>query len=97
MTLLHNLITLNTSTPVMLTTTVAQEGDYGRELDVSIQNLHSSHFVFIGDSSVSTSSYGFRIDPGQTFTATLNTQDEIYAVTDTGTTSVGVIRVIRNG
>jgi hypothetical protein len=81
----------------MLTLTPLQEGNYSRDLTISIQNLHSSHFVFLGDSTVTTSSYGFRIDPGQTFTAVLDPNDEIYAVTDTGTTNVGIIRILHNG
>ena len=97
MPLTHALITLNASTPTLVTTTSDEEGSYGRELTTSIQNLHSTHFVFLGSSTVSTSSYGFRIDPGQTFTATLNADDEIYAVTDTGTTNVGVMIVLHNG
>lgn len=97
MSLSHNLVSLSTSSPTMLTTTSAQEGAYGRELTISIQNLHSSHFVFLGDSTVTTSSYGFRIDPGQTFTATLNAEDEIYAVCDATTTTVGVMKVLHNG
>lgn len=97
MSLTHNLVSLSTTSPIMLTSTAAQEGDYGRELTIAIQNLHSSHFVFLGSSTVSTSSYGFRLDPGQTFTATLNPEDEIYAVCDATTTNVGVIQVIHRG
>ena len=95
MALSHYLATLN-QTAQLLTLTSAQEGSYGKEVTIAIQNLHSSHYVFLGDSTVTTSSYGFRIDPGQTFTATLNVDDEIYAVTDTGTTNVGLIRILHN-
>ncbi len=93
MTLSHALVTLNTSTPVILTIPAAQEAAYASELVISIQNLHSSHYVYLGDSTVSTSSYGFRIDPDQTFTIVLSPIDELYAVTDTATTQVGIIKV----
>ena len=92
MTLSHALVTLN-QTAQILTIPVASEAPYAQDLLISVQNLHSSHYVFLGDSTVTTSSYGFRIDPGQTFTISLNPFDELYAVTDTGTTNVGVIRV----
>jgi hypothetical protein len=95
MPLSHSLVTLN-QTAQMLTLTSAQEGTYGREVTIAIQNLHSSHYVFLGDSTVTTSSYGFRIDPDQTFTATLNVDDELYAVTDTGTTNIATIRILHN-
>lgn len=92
MALSHQLFTLN-QTPAILTVPAASEQDYAESLTIAIQNLHSSHFIFLGSSSVSTSSYGFRIDPGQTFTAVLAPEDELYGVTDTGTTSAGVIRI----
>ncbi len=94
MSLTHNLLALSTTTPTMLTATAAQEGDYGREVTISIQNLHSSNLVYLGSSTVTTSSYGFRLDPGSTFTATLKPEDEIYAVCSATTTNVGVIQVI---
>lgn len=92
MALTHQLITLN-QTAQLLTIPAASEAPYAQELIVSIQNLHSSHFVFLGDSTVTTSSYGFRIDPDQTFTIVLSPNDELYAVTDTGTSQVAIIKV----
>jgi hypothetical protein len=93
MTLSHNLVTLSVSTPTILTIPAQQEADYSQSLTISIQNLHATHFVYLGSSSVSTTSYGFRIDPGQTWTSDLHPEDEIWAVTDTGTTNVGIIKV----
>lgn len=95
MTLSHALITLSVSTPAILTITSAQEADYSNSLTISIQNLHATHFVYLGDPSVSTTSYGFRIDPGQTWTADLMPNEDLYAVTDTGTTQVAVIKLAR--
>lgn len=93
MSLSHALVALNTTTATILTVPAASEDSYSQQLTISIQNLHASHFVYIGDATVSSTSYGFRIDPGQTFTAVLAPQDEIYGLTDTGTTNVAVIRV----
>jgi hypothetical protein len=87
------LVALNHTTATILTIPTSQEDAYTNQLTTSIQNLHASHFVYIGDATVSSTSYGFRIDPGQTFTAVLAPQDEIYGLTDTGTTNVAVIRV----
>ena len=88
----HALITLN-QTAQILTIPFVEEKEYAFSLSISIQNLHSSHFVFLGDESVTTASYGFRLDPGQTFTADLSPEDDIYAVTDTGTTDIALIRI----
>mgnify|MGYP006269592995 CR=1 FL=1 len=92
MALTHSLITLN-QTAQILTDTALQEIPYEQELVISIQNLDSSHYVFLGDSTVTTSSYGFRIDPDQTFTIVLSAKDEIYAVTDVGNTQIAILKV----
>jgi hypothetical protein len=93
MALSHSLVTLN-QTAHLLTLAAGSEEPYAKGITISVQNLHATHFVFIGDSSVSTSSYGYRIDPGDTFTVQeLSWDSELYAVTDTGTTQVGVIRI----
>ena len=50
MALSHYLATLN-QTAQLLTLTSAQEGAYGKEVTIAIQNLHSSHYVFRGFNS----------------------------------------------
>ena len=92
MSLSHKMFTLNQSA-VIVTVPDSQEQQYSKELSISIQNLDSEGFVFIGDSSVTPISYGFRIDPGQSFISSLAPKDEIYAVCDSGSFKVAVIWV----
>ena len=95
MSLSHALITVNPSTASIITTPASDEIQYAKSMTVSVQNLHTTHFVYLGSSTVSTSSYGFRIDPGQTWTSDLLPTEDLYAVTDTGTTQIAVIRIAR--
>lgn len=92
MSLSHSLVTLN-QTAQILTVSESEEVAYSRELTISIQNLDTQKYVYLGSSSVTTSSYGYRIDPGQTWVADLNPRDEVYAVTSNGTSQVAVIKV----
>lgn len=89
----HDLITL-TSTPTLLTVAEIDEVENARQLIISIQNLDSEQYVYLGSSSVSSSSFGFMLDPGQIFTADLKTNEELYGV---GDGDVAIIRLVRNG
>jgi hypothetical protein len=54
---------------------------------VCVQNTSGSANVYLGGPTVSSSSYGFRIDPGQTFTAELGPEDYLYAIAGNGSTA----------
>lgn len=53
---------------------------------ISIENTSSSGYAYIGTSAVTTSSYGFKLFPGQTLTMDLNSFDVLYACGDSGVT-----------
>lgn len=53
---------------------------------LSIQNVSSSGFVYIGTSSVTSSSYGHKLFPGSSLNIDLAAATNIYAVGDAGTT-----------
>ena len=92
MALSHSLIALNASTATIITVPFAQESDYAKSLTVSIQNTNTVA-VYLGDSTVTSSSYGFILNPGTTFTADLTPNDEIYAIAASGTPNIAVIKV----
>lgn len=50
----------------------------------SIQNIMSVGFAYLGNSTVTSTSYGHKLYPGQSFTIELAPNDKIYAVGDTG-------------
>ena len=65
-----------TSTPQELTI----DDDMDTPNTISIQNTDSLEPIYIGSESVTTSSYGIKLAAGQTFSAELAANDQIYAV-----------------
>jgi hypothetical protein len=74
MTTSHSLVTLNNTTAINLT-----DGyDFG--FDITIQNLDNAAFVYIGGSDVSSSSFGYKLNPGNAFSVSLSGEDDLYAI-----------------
>jgi hypothetical protein len=92
MSLSHSLVALNASTATILTVPSDQEDAYSKSLTISIQNV-SGIAVYLGDSTVTSSSYGYLLAPSATFTADLDPRDEIYAISASGTPNVATIKV----
>ena len=49
-------------------------------MDITIQNVNSEGYVYIGGSDVSSTNYGYRINPDTSFSVELPAYDEIWAV-----------------
>jgi hypothetical protein len=88
----HKLVTLNSSTPVKLTEDIVDDF-YNRDLAVSMQNIDSSINIYIGTSTVTSSSYGFKLIPGGALSLDIMSGDDLYAIAASGTPSVAVILV----
>ena len=91
--LTHQLITLNSSTSTLITLPEVQDDEF--DLYFSVQNTDSLIPVYLGDSTVSLTSYGFKLFPGQTWTADLKPREDIYAISDSGSPKVATIRIKR--
>lgn len=94
MALNHQNYTLSNVTPTIIT---VDSGNLALPaIDMSIQNLSSTAFVYIGNSSVTSTNFGFRIDPGAVLSIDeVMWKDEIYAVADTNNSAIAVIRLDR--
>jgi len=94
MALNHQNYTLSNITSTIIT---IDSGDTALPaMDMSIQNLSSTAFVYIGNSSVSSTNFGFRIDPGAVLSIDrVMWKDEIYAIADTNNSAIAVIRLDR--
>lgn len=57
-----------------------------------VQNVSAAGNVYVGDSDVSTTSYGHKLFPGYSITMELAASSRIYAVGDTGT-SVAILEI----
>jgi hypothetical protein len=79
MQLKHRILTLN-STPQNL---VIREATDARNT-MSVQNIMDSGYAYLGNSSVTTSNFGHKLYPGQSFTIEMASSDDLYAVGDNG-------------
>jgi hypothetical protein len=86
----HEIVTLSDSEPIELT----PEGKIHSGLDVTVQNLSETAYVYIGAQDVSTESYGFRIPPNSGFSVELNPRDELYAISSVDQSQVALLRVL---
>ena len=83
----HALTTLSSSTATRLTPARLHSG-----MDVTIQNIHASAYVYIGGEGVTASSYGYRLNPGTAISFELPGKDALYAITDTNGSQVATIK-----
>jgi hypothetical protein len=61
-------------------------------MDVTIQNIHASAYLYIGGEGVTSSNYGYRISPNQAWSIELSGRDALYAITDTNGSQVAVLK-----
>ena len=90
MSLIHQILTVSASSTQINPTTPIP--DYCDGLTVSVQNLHVSNYVYIGNSSTSSVTFGFRLSPGQSWSADIDTSDILF-LTSNGTSSVAITRL----
>lgn len=84
---LHSLTTLSSSSATKLTPNGTHSG-----MDITIQNVDSSAYVYIGGEDVTSSDYGFRINPGAAISFELPGKDALYAISDTNNSQVAVLK-----
>jgi len=91
MAIAHQIVALNSSTATLVSIPSASEVPYEHNASISVQNLDSAIIVYLGSSSVTTSSYGFALLAGQTYMIDLLASDQIYAISASGTPNVAVL------
>jgi hypothetical protein len=84
---LHALVTLDSTTATRLTPNGMHSG-----MDITIQNIHASAYVYIGAEGVTASDYGYRIAPGSAFSVELPGTNALYAITNVNGSSVAVLK-----
>lgn len=82
----HVLATLSNTSPTLLSPNGVHSG-----VNVSVQNVSASGYIFLGDENVTTSSYGYRISPNCAISFELDGHDSIYAVSQTNGLNAAVI------
>lgn len=82
----HSLKTLSTSTPTLLSPVGVHSG-----VDITIQNVNQSGYIYLGGSAVSSSNYGYRILPNHAISLELQGKDSLYAVSSINSMTTAVL------
>jgi hypothetical protein len=83
----HALTTLSNSTPTQITPVGTHSG-----MDITLQNVNAEGYIYIGSSSVSTTSYGFRIMPNHSISFELPGTNSLYAIASVNGMKVAVMQ-----
>ena len=84
---LHAHTTLSSTSATRLTPNGLHSG-----MDITIQNIHESAYVYVGAEDVSASDYGYRIAPGAAFSIELPGQDALYAISTVNSSKVAILQ-----
>ena len=83
----HALTTLSSSSATRLTPNGVHSG-----MDITLQNVHDTAYVYIGGEGVTSLDYGYRIAPGHAISWELPGKDALYAITDTNNSKVAILK-----
>ena len=83
----HALFTLSDSQESRLTPPGLHSG-----MDITIQNLESEAYVYIGGEGVTTSNYGYRLTPASAISFELPGKNALYAISDTNGAQIAVLK-----
>jgi hypothetical protein len=84
---IHVLTTLSNTSATRLTPLGIHSG-----MDITIQNVHASAYVYIGGEGVTSSSYGYRLSAGSAWSIELSGNDALYAITGTNGSQIAILK-----
>lgn len=71
----HAIVTLSDTTPTQISPNGTHSG-----LDITVQNVSASGFIYVGGEGVSTSNYGYRIATNSAISFELPGHDALFLV-----------------
>lgn len=83
----HALTTLSNTGATRITPNGIHSG-----MDITLQNVNATAYVYIGGENVSTTNYGYRIAPDNAWSIELPGQDALYAISDTNGAFVAMLQ-----
>lgn len=83
----HSLTTLSNSTATRLTPLGIHSG-----MDITVQNVDDTAYVYVGGEGVSSSDYGYRIAPGHAISFELPGRNNLFAITNTNNSKIAVLK-----
>lgn len=66
-------------------------------MDITIQNIDTAAYVYVGGEGVSVYDYGYRISPNNAISFELGANDALYAISDTNNSKIAVIKMNLEG
>lgn len=87
MAITHNLYTLSNISATRLT----PQGT-GSGMDITVQNINDSAYVYIGGPDVSSSSFGYRLSPNTAISWELPGKDALFAISDVNNSQIAVLK-----
>jgi hypothetical protein len=60
-------------------------------MDITLQNVNETAYVFVGAEGVTTTNYGYRISPNNGIAFELPGRDSLYAISDVNGAAVAVM------
>lgn len=84
----HSLITLSNTTATRMSPPGAHGG-----MDITLQNVNSTGYIYIGGEGVTSGSYGFRILPNHSISFELASNDALYAISSVDAMNVAMIQI----
>lgn len=84
----HSLTTLSNTLATRLTPIGLHNG-----MDITIQNVNETAYVYIGGEGVTALDYGYRISPNNGIAFELAERDALYAISDVNGSKIAVIKV----
>jgi hypothetical protein len=85
---LHSLTTVSNSSATLLTPPGAHSG-----MDITLQNVNPSGYIYVGGEGVTSSNYGFRIMPNHSISFELASNDALYAISSANSMNVAIVQI----
>jgi hypothetical protein len=83
----HLLINVSNTSPTRITPTGTHSG-----IDLTMQNVNGSGYIYVGGAGVTAENYGYRIYPNHAFSIELNGNEAIYAIASAPNMKVATLR-----
>lgn len=83
----HSLITLSNTTATRLTPVGIHSG-----MDITLQNVNDTGYIYVGGEGVTATDYGYRISANTSIAWELPEKDHLYAIAGTNGLKLAVLK-----
>jgi hypothetical protein len=85
---IHNFLTLSNTTVTELTPSSNHSG-----IDLTIQNVNTSGYLYVGGANVSSTNYGYRISPNHAISFEIGARGRMYIIASSNGLNAAVINI----